>query len=292
MLISQGPKTKDAEVSGLFHLSWWQPILPHANGIAREGLHWGNIGESWLGGGSVGTFTAKVRMSFFEAYWGLTLPLYLKRTKKKILHCLILSCPQARNSQHSHPASYYIQASWSHDWLAMSAVGKGVGTVVCLLCICWPKSTNFLELKHGCLRPKRFPPGPELSAHQADLIKVSRITKSLFNRYKEFPGVLGSRCHLQGKQCAFCPLPWKHGSLSFIRLTRCKCSPHLLTDLAKWEWDMFCLGKCRAALGAWAGHRVQPPCQEAAVHHRMLLSPSQWKPAGALWWAEKPSGNL
>lgn len=38
---------------------------------------------------------------------------------------------------------------------------------------------------------------------------------------------------------------------------------------------MFCSGKCRATQGAWAGHWVQPPCQEVTVHHRARLSPSQ-----------------
>lgn len=49
-----------------------------------------------------------------------------KRTKNKKI-CHILSCPQVLNNGHSHPGSPNIQAGWSLDPSAMSAVGRGVG---------------------------------------------------------------------------------------------------------------------------------------------------------------------
>lgn len=98
----------------------------------------------------------------------------------------------------------------------MSAVGRGVGNsgmpAMYLLTLVYQLSWTLEWLP----KAKKIPPGPELSAHQVDVIKVSRITKSLFNRSKEFPEVLGSTYHLQGNCCVFCPLPWLHGSLSFI----------------------------------------------------------------------------
>lgn len=117
----------------------------------------------------------------------------------------------------------------------MSAVGGGVGNsgmpAVYLLTLVYQLSRTLEWLP----KAKKIPPGPELSAHQVDVIKVSRITKSLFNRSKEFPEVLGSTYHLQGELLCFLSSALAAWLSLFYHLSHSKRFPCLLTDHAKWE---------------------------------------------------------
>lgn len=147
-----------------------------------------------------------VKMSAFKAYSSAYIVGVVQEDKKKIFVCHILSNARVLNNQHSYPSSYNIQAQWCHDQLAMSAVGGGMKnsdmpavyllTLICGLSWILPWSPEV----------KKSPPGPELSAHRANLVKMNRITKQFtsitFNGCKALPRVFRSRHHAQGNRCA------------------------------------------------------------------------------------------
>lgn len=120
----------------------------------------------------------------------------LQEDKEKSCH--ILSYPQEPNCQHSQPGPYNIQGEWCCDQLAMSAMGARVGNCGMSPVYLLTPVSGFLGLWSGCLKPERLPPVHQLSAPQADLIKVSRIPPSLFNRCKVLPGVFGSSTPRRG----------------------------------------------------------------------------------------------
>lgn len=139
---------------------------------------------------------------------------------------------------------------------------------------------------------KKSPPGPELSAHRANLVKMNRITKQFtsitFNGCKALPRVFRSRHHAQGNRCAL----WIPPSCMALSLSS-SLLLQMFSPFAIWYCKMgmrrVLLRKMQSSprsVGWPLGIATMPGSRCSSPHAPVTL------PAAALWWAERPWGNL